>query len=74
MKVNVCTGCGYESFEKRAVCPKCLGEKFGELNRSDEDIIPLVEAALFVTPAGFEESYTIEIAKVGGTLALLRHD
>ena len=74
MMVNVCAGCGYELFEKRAVCPKCLGEKFGELNISDRDIIPLVEAALFVTPAGFEESYTIEIAKVGGTRALLRHD
>jgi uncharacterized OB-fold protein len=73
MKVNVCTGCGYESFERRAVCPKCLGEEFGELNHSDDDIVPLIEAALFVTPAGFGESYTIEIARVGSTRALLRH-
>ncbi len=70
MKVFRCETCANEMFERRAVCPGCLGEKFTETEAGEPE--PLVSSKLTVTPAGFEDSYELIIARLGKTKAIYR--
>ncbi len=70
MIVYRCDKCGNEMFERRAVCHACLGELFVEVDAGEPE--PFVSSRLTVTPAGFEDSYELTIAKLGKTKAIYR--
>ncbi|MBX8632107.1 MAG: hypothetical protein KIY12_08365 [Thermoplasmata archaeon] len=70
MKIFRCKGCGYCTFERRAVCPLCAGVEFDETESGP--LQKVAEATLFVTPSGFGESYSIELLRSGKTLVLRR--
>ncbi len=70
MNVYRCETCGNEIFERRAVCPGCLDERFVEVESGEPE--PFVSSMLTVTPAGFEDSYELIIGTLGKTKAIYR--
>lgn len=63
MKLYRCSGCGETAFELRAVCRKCLGEEFSEVESGEPETV--VSSLLTVTPAGFDDAYTIAVGRIG---------
>lgn len=70
MKVVRCETCGNEAFEVRAVCQKCFGERFAEVEAGEPK--PVVSVLLTVTPEGFEDSYEVVVGTLGRTRAIYR--
>ena len=70
MNIFRCESCGSEMFERRAICPACLGERFVEADAGEP--VPIVSSKLNVTPAGFEDSYELVFARLGKTNAIFR--
>ncbi|BBD73716.1 hypothetical protein HS1genome_2105 [Sulfodiicoccus acidiphilus] len=72
MIVYKCINCGEETFERRAVCPKCRGEEFEEVDEKLGELV--VETTLYVTPSSFPDKYTIAVLRAGTTRVLVRKE